>query len=182
MYKIENRYVFSASDLILQMKSPFASWMARLSIDYPERLAGIAKDQDEMMELLAKKGDQHEELYLDKLRDEFGSENIVQIVADKKTAGKATLDAMKSGCKVIVQAYLQRDNFAGYADFLVRVEGKSNLGDYYYEAWDTKLARSTRPYFAIQLACYSWMLASLQGYMPNEVVVVLGNGQQDRFR
>ncbi len=55
MYKIENRYVFSASDLILQMKSPFASWMARLSIDYPERLAGTAKDQDEMMELLAKK-------------------------------------------------------------------------------------------------------------------------------
>jgi predicted RecB family nuclease len=182
MYKIENRYVFSASDLILQMRSPFASWMARLSLDYPERLAGITKDQDDMMELLAKKGDQHEELYLEKLRDEFGSENIVQIVADKKTAGKATLDAMQSGCKVIVQAYLQRDNFAGYADFLVRVEGKSDLGDYYYEAWDTKLARSTRPYFAIQLACYSWMLASLQGYMPDEGVVVLGNGIKDRFR
>jgi hypothetical protein len=94
MYKIENSYVFSASDLILQMRSPFASWMTRLSLEHPERLAGITKDQDQMMELLAKKGDQHEELYLDKLRDEFGSENIVQIVADKKTAGKATLDAM----------------------------------------------------------------------------------------
>lgn len=182
MQKVKNGYLFSASDLILHMRSPFASWMARLSIEYPERLAGISKDQDAMMELLAKKGDKYEELYLDKLRDEFGNENIVQIVANKETADEATRDAMKSGCKVIFQAYLQRDNFAGYADFLVRVEGKSDLGDYYYEAWDTKLARSTRPYFALQLACYSWMLESMQGFMPHEGVVVLGNSYKDRFR
>jgi predicted RecB family nuclease len=183
MYKIENSYIYSASDLMLQMRSPFASWMARLSLDYPERLVNISKDQDVMMELLAKKGDQHETLYLAKLQEEFGLENIIQIEErDKKVAAKKTLEAMKGGYKVIAQAYLQRDNFAGSSDFLVRVEGSSDLGDYYYEAWDTKLARSTRPYFAIQLACYSWMLESIQGYMPDEAVVVLGNGIKDRFR
>jgi uncharacterized protein len=79
---------------------------------------------------------------------------------------------MKAGYKIIFQAYLQRDNFAGFADFLVRREGKSDLGDYYYEAWDTKLSKTTRPYFLIQLCCYSWMLEEIQGILPEEAVVV----------
>lgn len=182
MYKTDQNYIFSASDLIVHMKSSFASWMARLALDFPERLAGICKDQDEMMSLLADKGNKHEDLFLQYLKEEFGSDNIAEIAADKKTAGKATREAMKAGYKVIFQAYLERDNFAGFADFIVRREGKSALGDYYYEAWDTKLARSTKPYFAVQLACYSWMLESIQGCVPEEAVVVLGDRKQDRFR
>jgi len=49
--------------------------------------------------------------------------------------------------------------------FLVRREGKSDLGDY-YEAWDTKLSKTTRPYFIVQLCCYSWMLEEI----PEEAV------------
>ena len=89
---------------------------------------------------------------------------------------------MQSGSKVIFQAYLERDNFAGYADFLVRREGKSDLGDYYYEAWDTKLSKSIKPYFLVQLSCYSWMLEAVQGKLPEEVVVVLGNQKEEPIR
>lgn len=182
MYKTNQDYVFSASDLIVHMKSPFASWMARLKVDYPERLGGISKDQDEMMDLLADKGNKHEDLFLDVLKDKFGSENVAEISADRKMAGEATLKAMKFGYMVIFQAYLERENFAGFTDFLVRREGKSDLGDYYYEAWDTKLARTTKPYFAVQLACYSWMLEAIQNRVPDEAVVVLGDKSEDRFR
>lgn len=34
----------------------------------------------------------------------------------------------------IYQAYLQQDDFAGSADFLVRIHSQSDLGDYRYEA------------------------------------------------
>ena len=89
---------------------------------------------------------------------------------------------MEKGYQVIFQAYLKRDAFAGFADFLVRREGDSDLGHYYYEAWDTKLSKTTKPYFVMQLCCYSWMLEKAQGKLPEEAVVVLGDKKEDRLR
>ena len=87
------------------------------------------------------------------LREDYGAENIAEIDPGGSLPDKleATIIAMKAGYKVIFQAYLERDHFGGYSDFLVRREGKSELGTYYYEAWDTKLAKTTRPYFLVQL-------------------------------
>ena len=65
MQKINGTIIYSASDLMVFMKSPFSSWMARLSIDYPERRKGIEKDHDELMGLLANKGNEHELLFLE---------------------------------------------------------------------------------------------------------------------
>jgi predicted RecB family nuclease len=182
VYKNNNDLVFSPSDLMVFMNSPFSSWMTRLLLDYPERLEGIEKDHDEMMGLLAKKGDEHETEFLAHLNQEYGDEHVAVINPDKATADEATRAAMNAGYKVIFQAYLQRDSFAGFADFVVRRDGASDLGDYYYEAWDTKLSKSTKPYFVMQLCCYSWMLESVQGRLPDEAVVVLGDGAHDRFR
>ena len=49
MYKKQQEYIYSASDLITYMNSPFSSWMSRLALEYPERLEGIEKDHDAMM-------------------------------------------------------------------------------------------------------------------------------------
>ena len=182
MYKNNSDYVYSASDLIVYMSSPFASWMARLALDKPSLIDGIEKDHDELMGLLAEKGNIHEALFLEQLKQDDGAEQVAVIEEDRKTAGPETLKAMQDGYKVIFQAYLEREGFAGFADFLVRREGKSKLGDYYYEAWDTKLSKTTRPYFIVQLCCYSWMLEEIQGRRPEEAVVVLGDKKQDRYR
>ena len=56
MYKNNLDYVYSASDLILYMSSPFASWMARLALEKPSLVDGIEKDHDELIGLFAKKG------------------------------------------------------------------------------------------------------------------------------
>ncbi len=182
MYKTTpNTYHYSPSDLVLFERSAFASWMARLEIDKPEQLIGIKKDQDAMMGLLAGKGLQHEAHYLEKLKTDLGAENVCVITTDKKLRAIDTLDAMRDGYQVIFQAYLERDNFAGSADFLIRKEGKSSLGNYYYEAWDTKLSQSTKTYFIIQLCCYSWMLEALQGKVPEHAVVVLGNKKEETY-
>ena len=183
MYKLsQNDYIYSPSDLIQYMSSPFASWMERLKIDHPEKLEGIPRDEDVMLGLLAQKGNEHESSYLALLIEKYGQANVAMIDRDTETASQKTKDAMVLGHEVIFQAYLERDSFKGYSDFLIKRSGKSALGDYYYEAWDTKLSKNTRPYFIVQLCCYSWMLESIQGRLPEEVVVVLGNKIEDRMR
>lgn len=177
MYKLEtNQLVYSPSDLTLFMRSPFASWMDRLALTDKTLKKNEA---DPMLKLLADKGIKHETDFLQALINQYGEKNVVQITGDKKDAAQKTADAIKAGYSVIFQAYLERDSFKGYADFLIKKSGQSKLGDYYYEVWDTKLAKSTRPYFIVQLCCYNWMLEPHQDLLGDEIVVVLGDKNAD---
>jgi predicted RecB family nuclease len=184
MYKNNaGQLIFSPSDLVLAMRSPFASWMDRFAIEMPDLAAGIEKDHDPMMALLATKGNAHESGFLKALQDKHGTDNIAIVKSQPhRDRITETLGYMTAGYPFIYQAELSRDNFAGNADFLVKVPGHSNFGNYRYEAWDTKLSQTTRPYFLIQLCCYSWMLEAIQGVMSDEAAIVLGDLSEDRFR
>ena len=178
-----DKLVFSPSDLVLAMRSPFASWMERFAIESPDSVADIETDDDPMMALLAAKGNQHEDDFLLRLQDAHGIENIA--IIKSKSPGqreRETLAHMQNGSPFIYQAQLKRDQFAGSADFLVRIPGLSKLGGYRYEAWDTKLSTTTQPYFLIQLCCYSWMLEAIQGVRPEEAAIILGDLTEERFR
>ncbi len=168
--------VYSPSDLTLFMRSTFASWMDRLALQD----SSLKKSEaDPMMDLLAKKGTTHETDFLQSLIEQYGEQNVARISSNKDTAAQATIDAMRAGFDVIFQAYLERDAFKGFADFLIKRPGQSALGDFYYEVWDTKLSKSTRPYFIIQLCCYNWMLEPLQDFLADDIVVVLGDRSDD---
>ena len=58
------------------------------------------------------------------------------------------------------------------ADFLRKVDTPSELGDWSYEAIDTKLAQDTKAGTILQLCVYSHLLAKLQGKMPESMHVV----------
>jgi uncharacterized protein len=163
------------------MSSPFVSWMGRLELDHPDKVKDIPRDKDALLELLAQKGGAHETDYLHQLENEYGKDQVITIEKGFNAA-ESTKKAMSEGCSVIFQAYLERDDFKGYSDFLIKRSGKSDLGDYYYEVWDTKLSKTTRTYFIVQLCCYSWMVDKIQGRLPEEVVVVLGDKKEDRIR
>jgi uncharacterized protein len=180
MYREQGRLLFSPSDLSSYMESPFSTWMARLSIEDPEHCP--EKDPDDpLMQTLAQKGYAHEDALETQLRNE--GLKVLKIESDSKEAAHAeTLSAMADGVDVIVQGYLKSEQFAGYSDFLVKVTGKSLLGDFHYEVWDTKLATKVKPKFLIQLSCYAEMLEQVQGVKPEYLTVVLGNGQRERFR
>ena len=51
-----------------------------------------------------------------------------------------------------------------------------------YEALDTKLARSAKPAYILQLLFYNEQLARIQGREPERIHVLLGNGEQQSFR
>lgn len=184
MYK-QGKMYYSPSDLTKYMESPFASWMDRLTQEHPE-LAPEKDPSDDFMVMLQQKGYAHE----DKLETQFIAEgkNLIKIEGNNNSEKyNRTLEAMKNGIEVIVQARLEFGQFAGFADFLVKVvheseQSPSKLGNWHYEVWDTKLASRVKPTFIIQLCCYAQMLDSIQGCLPQSITVALGNGEIEVLR
>ena len=166
--------VYSPSDLIRYLASPFASWLDRYYLENP---GAITPDEEtEEAKLLSRTGDEHEKSILTGYKTSNGG--LVEIAKDHFEAARtATLTAIKDKAPIIYQAALQNGVFAGFADFLI-LDGSGK-----YQVWDTKLALSPKPYYPIQLCCYSEMLAATTGEgMPERIGVILGNGDRVEFR
>ncbi len=89
---------------------------------------------------------------------------------------------MRDGVDVVYQGVLVDGGWRGIADFLMRVERPSALGDWSYEALDTKLARNAKPAYILQLCFYDEQLGAIQGLAPEHIHVLLGSGEQQTFR
>src|SRR5690349_14293958 len=138
--------LFSPSDLVRYLASPFASWMDRYYLEFPDAVTPDAPSEEER--LIAETGQAHEEAVLAELK--AAPAGVVEIRARSLAEARdKTLAAMQSKAPVIYQAAMHSGRFAGYADFL-RVDQSGR-----YEVWDTKLARSPKPFYAIQLCCYA---------------------------
>jgi len=135
-------------------------------------------------DVLRELGEAHERRHLERLIED-GVE-IVTIPRPERgstpdAAVAATIAAMRAGAPVIYQAAFFHDRWLGYADFLMRVDGPSELGDYHYEVGDTKLARTSEPYFILQLCNYSEHVARVQGVGARRMHVILGDGRTESF-
>lgn len=164
---------YSASDLVsfLECEHFVSLNLANLETPLPKA------EEDEQNKLIQKKGFQHEAAYLRKLEKQFPQ--IVKIGKDDiRKQYLQTQEALKEGVNIIYQGAFLSGAFTGIADFLRRVEAPSVLGSYSYEVIDTKLARTPKAKFAIQLSFYSDMLAELQGVMPRMMHIALGNGEE----
>jgi predicted RecB family nuclease len=129
----------------------------------------------EEAELVFRKGLEHEQAYLARLRAEGRRVAEIELGTDWGHAQGETLAAMRAGMDVVYQGALAGDGWRGVADFLLRVETPSALGAWSYEALDTKLARHAKPAYVLQLCFYSERLAALQGADPARIHVLLGN-------
>ena len=139
MYFEHGTIVFSPSDLTRFMESPFASWMERLYKEFPDRVT--PDEGNEELQLYADAGISHEAAFVKEL--EAQGNDLCWIKGDDRNAtAEATLQAITDKREIIFQAYLTRPPFAGYADFLVRTSADPVV----YEIWDTKLAKTAKPY------------------------------------
>ncbi|MFN0156348.1 MAG: TM0106 family RecB-like putative nuclease [Gaiella sp.] len=141
--------------------------------------------REALTELVAEKGEQHEQRFLEHLRTQ--GLNVAEIELPKaddafETAHAATVAAMRAGVEVIYQATFSRDGWRGRADFLIRLDEPSDLGDWSYEPYDTKLARSAKASAVLQLAWYASEVAQVQGRMPDFLHVVLGTSEIEKYR
>src|SRR5579872_4813614 len=184
MQRIDGRIIFSASDLNDFVECRALGGLERALID---GLRAPPPADDEATRLLARKGDEHERRYLDRLR-ERGVE-VLELAAprartlDALVAAEAqTLAAMERGVACVYQPTFFDGAFLGRADFLRRVEYPSERWPWSYEVVDTKLARSTKAYFLVQLCAYSEHLSRVQGAPPRAMHVALGNGAERSFQ
>jgi uncharacterized protein len=137
-------------------------------------------DEDEAAALAARKGQEHEERYLARVRE--SKPGLVEIARDEPGGVDRTLAAMREAVPAIYQAHLVVDGWQGYPDFLIRCEGPPcPCGSHHYTPWDTKLARTAKPHFLIQLCAYAEMLEMLGGFRPRDMVFVLGQGEERHF-
>jgi predicted RecB family nuclease len=181
MQLVANRLVFSPTDLTHFLA---CEYLSRLEIEVANGRV-LDKYRTPEADLLAAKGDAHERSQVEQferrgLRILRIGETRAQF--DWDANAHETQEAMIAGREVIYQGVLLGHEWRGKADFLVKVNARSGLGDWSYEAWDAKLARHAKPSHLLQLAYYSERLAALQGRDPEWMHLVLGTGEQVRFR
>jgi uncharacterized protein len=189
--RIDGRLVVSASDLVDHLACGHLTALDRALLD--GRIAAPPADDPEV-EVVRRRGLEHEERYLEARRD--GATRVVEVpVAPPGVDGRlgalrareaCTVEAMRSGADVVYQATFIDERgsvwWRGHADFLERVEGPTALGAHGYEPVDTKLARHVRPSAVLQLCEYAAQVARIQGRPPEHVHVVLGGDERVSVR
>ncbi len=181
MHKRQGRLVYSPSDLIRFLESPYASFMERLRLEDPERY--VRDEVDAQLGLVAAKGDEHEDRYAKALVAE--GRDLCEIDDDAEADVDAvanTRAALVAGREFVYQGVLELPPFRGKADFLVRLDERAADGSFLYEVHDAKLAAKPKPYYLVQLCCYAEMLEAMQGTRPERVAVILGTGETRSFR
>ena len=181
MQRLNDQFLFSPSDL--------GSFLACEHLTQMELAVALREGrrpgyENSYAELLRRKGQEHEELFVGSLRD--AGHSIVEVrlgpARDFEAAMRRTEEAMRSGADYVYQAVFLTDGWRGIADFLERVERPSALGTWSYQVLDTKLARHPRPEHALQLSFYSQALEQAQQLAPDLAYVVLGTRERVAVR
>ncbi|HUG42469.1 MAG TPA: TM0106 family RecB-like putative nuclease [Longimicrobiales bacterium] len=184
-----SRLYFSATDLSSYLGCPHLTLLDR-AVQRGE-LGRPRKYEDPGLEVLKKRGEEHERSYLERLR--AGGKRVA--VVDEppehlahdawwERYAAASLAAMRAGADVVYQAALYDGTWVGKADFLVRVDTPSELGAWSYEVVDTKLAREAKGGALLQVLLYAELLAKAQGRPPERVHLALGGPEprEESFR
>ena len=176
----DTQLTLSPSDLAAYLACPY---LTTLEAEVARSERSKPRPRTDIAALVAEKGDLHEAAYLAQL--EADGRQIVLISLDGRDFDEGavlTEQAMRDGVEVVYQAVFSRGGWRGLADFVIRVDERSDLGDWSYEAWDTKLARSGKPAAVLQLVFYSQEIGRIQGRLPARLHIVPGTGVTETYR
>ena len=181
MLKLHNGLQLSASDLVNRLN---CRHLTGLDLSVANGILPRPRVWDPVLAILAERGSAHEKNYVDHLR--LAGHQVAEISGKGIDSGsvRKTLEAMHAGTEIITQGALLTGNWSGRVDVLRRVAAPSSLGDWSYEAIDTKLARETRGGTILQLCLYTDLVAATQGYTPAHMHVVApwSNFEPQTFR
>ena len=170
--------LFSAGDVASFLECAHAATLALQDLETPLPRA----QDDESLELIQQKGFAHEAAFLSSVRKSGLRVAELPSAGSPQALALETERAMREGHDVIFQAALLRPPFYGRADFLRRVEEPSALAAWRYEPADTKLARTPKAKFLLQLAFYSDLIHQVQGAEPRLMHLVLGDQSEHAYR
>ena len=159
----------TASDLVNHLA---CRHLTRVDFEVASRQREAPDFHDPTVEMLQKKGDAHEQDYIEHLREAGHQVTVIDGVGLDDVDVVDTLRAMREGHEIIVQGSLVQGRWGGRADILRRTPVSSSLGDWSYEVIDTKLARETKAGTILQLSLYSDLVREVQGVLPEYMYVV----------
>lgn len=168
----------SASDLMRFVGCRHAT---TLDLSFLQGKGPSPRADTEDAELLQKQGNAHEAAYVEKLK--ASGKSIIELQRTSLPAdAEITRQRLAAGPDTVFQGAFLSGRWGGWSDFLERVDRPSSLGDFSYEVTDTKLKRRPDPKHVLQLVLYSDMLADVQGVMPEEAHLALGDGSRVSVR
>lgn len=97
--------------------------------------------------------------------------------ASMEEGARLTLEWMRSGVDWIYQGVLFREDFSGIPDLLMKVPGRSKLGDYTYVPGEVKSHKSPTFYDKLQLFQYAYLLEPILGERPGTGFVLAGSAE-----
>src|SRR5690348_13053915 len=187
MQLLDGELVLSASDL-----TGFAACahLTQLELQAARGEIERARRDDTLLDVLSRRGTEHETAQLDSMRAEHGEGSVVVIEhpdrnrAALEAAQAATVDAMRAGVDVIFQATFFDGRWRGHADFLFRRDDRPApaLGGWSYDIADTKLARAVKAGAVLQMCVYAALLEAVQGIAPEWLTVITGDRASHRHR
>lgn len=173
----DTHLVLSATDL---MNFKRCRHLTSLDLRYLEIGDIQPAEESEGIRLLQTHGDKREERHIKALKK--NGVDIVEIDKESPDQGRAeTIDAMRKGRAVITQAFLNSGKWIGFADFLYKVDKKSDFGNWSYEVSDTKLSRKPKPEHVLQVSLYSDFVGEIQGVSPSQAHIELGDDSKFSF-
>jgi predicted RecB family nuclease len=184
MQIIDGRAVYSASDLVGYLACEHLTELERAA------LAGLTERPDRPdpeLDVIRRRGLQHEQRYLEELRAAGHSVTTIERIDGEQQGDRLrrqaaeTIEAMRAGADIIYQATFFDRRWLGYADFLLQRPNASGqtsaFGGYHYEVADTKLARHVKASAVLQICSYVEQLAQIQETAPEWLHVVLGGSR-----
>jgi predicted RecB family nuclease len=178
---IDGRPVYAATDLVAFLACEHLTQLERAA------LAGLVKRpmrDDPELEIIRKRGFEHEARYLADLEGEGRRAVTIQLdgsIEDDgeqlRAAAAETIAAMVGGADVVYQATFFDGTWRGHADFLLRIDDPARpsvWGPWHYEVADTKLARHVKASAVLQICTYVDLLEAVQGVRPEWMHVALG--------
>jgi len=159
---------FNASKMFSLLEDPFFIWC---SFHAPQEKAVYETNRYENLKV---RTDRH-------ARDQWIKQEFPEVVfIDGKTETERfqhTLAAMGKGEKAIANCVLWNlpENVCGSVNLLVRKDGKSIFGDYYYQIYQFKRAHDLKEHYALQVSLLNLILGKIQGFYPTHTRVFLKN-------
>ena len=143
----------------------------------------IRKSPDKANDKLWKEmGVEHEKRHYKILKEKYKKSITIKSDLNEKDRFDETIRAIQKGYDLIYHAYLIDDNLRGEADFLIKCDTKSDLGDYSYEVYDTKITRNLKPRHITQITAYSDMLGKIQNILPEKMYLIDGSDEYHSFK
>ncbi|MDB3949760.1 TM0106 family RecB-like putative nuclease [Candidatus Pelagibacter sp.] len=143
----------------------------------------IKKNEDKANDKLWKEmGIEHEKKHFKILKDKYKKSISIKSDLDENDRFNETVRAIQKGYDLIYHAYLIDENFRGEADFLIKCNTPSELGDYSYEVYDTKITRNLKPRHVTQITAYSDMLGKIQKLIPEKMYLIDGSDELHSFK